>query len=131
VLASASSGAAELSREEFIDLADTIADDDIYVKDRKTLSTRSLHSDIELRLVDRDVWFLNGGFPVNFDGRVNCVAPRLIQATHTLQVGAAIQAMTTRKKGLLDLDPRVCSWVTRNFQAELQHYIGGNSSAKC
>lgn len=115
LLASASSGSAELSREEFIDLAESIADDDIYVKDRGTLKTRPIHSDIELRLVDRDVRFLNGGFPVNFDGRVNCVAPRLIQATHTLQIGAAVQAVTTRKRGVIDLDRRVCNWVTRHF----------------
>lgn len=115
VLASASSGSAELSREEFIDLADTIADDDIYVKNRTTLGTRPIHSDIEMRLVDRDVRFLNGGFPVNFDDRVNCVAPRLIQATHTLQIGAAIQAVTTKERGVVDLDRKICNWVMRNF----------------
>ena len=119
ILASASSGSAELSREEFIDLADTVPDDDIYVKDRNSLYKKSIHSDIELRLVDREVRFLNGGFPVNFDGRINSVHPRYIQATHTLQVGAALQAVaasSSKGRGLIDLDPKLCDWVCKRFK---------------
>lgn len=71
LLASASSGAAELSREEFIDLADAIPDDDIYVNQRGSLAALSIHTDLQLRVVDRDIWFLNGGFPINFEGQVN------------------------------------------------------------
>lgn len=116
VLASASSGSAELSREEFIDLAESYDGDDIYVIDRETLAERDLHSDIELQVIDKKVTFLNGGFPVNFDGRINCVPPKFIQPTHTLQIGAAIQAMTTDETGLIPLNRKLCNWVTRNFQ---------------
>lgn len=116
ILASASSGSAELSREAFIELADTHPADDIYVYDRDTLHTKPLHTDIRLRLVDRDAVFLNGGFPVNFDGAVNCVPPRFIQATHALQVGAAIEAVTTEEKGLLPLSEKLCDWVTMRYR---------------
>ena len=75
VLASASSGSSELSREQFVELADTYPDDDVFVVDGSSLASRSLHEPIDLNLVDRRVRFLNGSFPVNFDGRVNCVPP--------------------------------------------------------
>ena len=115
-MASASSGAAELSREEFIDLADSFPHDQIFVKDRKSLEKKPIHEDIEIRLVDRDVRFLNGGFPVNFTGQVNCVDPKLIQVTHTLQVGAAVQAMKASKRGLIELDQALCDFVKKYFE---------------
>ena len=119
ILASASSGSAELSREAFIELADTHPSHDIYVHERETLHSRPIHSDIVLRLVDRDVRFLNGGFPVNFDGQVNCVPPRFIQATHTLQVGAALEAMSDTTCGLIDVSDDLCQWVDRRYREML------------
>jgi hypothetical protein len=116
VLASASSGSAELSREQFVELADTHEDDDIRVLDRRTLGTRSIHDPIDIRLVDRTVRLLNGGFPVNFDGRVNCVPPNDIQVTRALMLGAAMQAITTSKRGVIALDPALCEWVERTYK---------------
>jgi S-adenosylhomocysteine hydrolase len=116
ILASASSGSAELSREGFIELADTHRADDIYVYDREDLHERSLHSSIRIHLVDRAVTFLNGGFPVNFDGAVNCVPPRFIQATHALQVGAALEARTATRQGLLPVSDDLCCWVEDRFR---------------
>jgi S-adenosylhomocysteine hydrolase len=121
ILASASSGSAELSREGFIELADSHPGDDIYVVGRQHLAGRSVHSDIQIRLVDRTVTFLNGGFPVNFDGAVNCVAPELIQATHALQVGAALEATQTSERGIVSLSPRLCDLVSKEFEA----FVGG------
>jgi S-adenosylhomocysteine hydrolase len=115
VLASASSGSAECSREEFVELADTHPSDDIEVLDRETLATRSIHDPIDMRLVDRTVRFLNGGFPVNFDGRVNCVAPERIQVTRALMVGAALQAVETGECGIVPLSDEVCAWVDRTY----------------
>ena len=112
-LVSASSGAAELSREEFIDMADAHPSDHIHIVAKPA---PTVHDDIEIKLVDRTAVFANGGFPVNFDGRVNCVHPKYIQATHTLQVGAACQAVgTDLPKGINPLDSGVCDWVTKNF----------------
>jgi S-adenosylhomocysteine hydrolase len=125
VLASASSGSAELSREAFIELADSHPGHDIYVQDRATLATRSVHSDILLHLVDRDVRFLNGGFPVNFDGRVNCVAPHLIQATHALQVGAAVEAVRATRKGILPPSQELCDWIVQRFEEQERAFAQG------
>ncbi|HKG95250.1 MAG TPA: hypothetical protein VKA84_25250 [Gemmatimonadaceae bacterium] len=121
VLASASSGSSELSREAFIELADTHGRDHIFVHDRGSLRSRSIHSDLWVRLVDRDVCFLNGGFPVNFDGAVNCVPPRFIQATHALQVGAAVEAVRTTSRGLVDVSDDLCRWVERRFAELVGH----------
>ena len=63
VLASASSGTVELSREDFIELADSSDIDDIEVL-RDGLNDEDLHCDLRIRLIDREVTFLNGGFPV-------------------------------------------------------------------
>lgn len=113
-LVSASSGAAELSREAFIDLANSHPSDNIYVIDKPG---SSIHDDIEINLVDRTVVFANGGFPINFDGGVSSVPPKFIQATHTLQIGAACQSThEDLPKGVIELNHSVCEWVTSNYE---------------
>jgi S-adenosylhomocysteine hydrolase len=118
VLASASSGSVELSREAFIELADSSRIDDIKIR-RRELDEENIHSDLQFRLVDRDVTFLNGGFPVNFDGRVNCVPTRYMQPTATMMVAGSTQALSRFSKGVVDLDPDFCAWIDREFRAEL------------
>jgi hypothetical protein len=115
VLASASSGSAELSRELFIEMADLHDEDDVSIVHRETLATRPIHSEIAIKLVDRRVRFRNGGFPINFDGGVNCVPPEQIQLTRALMVEAAIQAQETKETGLLQLRAESCRWVTNKF----------------
>lgn len=122
-LASASSGASELSREEFIDLADSFPSDLIYVKNRRKLEKSQVHSDIRIQMVDREACFLNGGFPVNFRGHANCVPFQFIQLTRTLQAGAAVQAMNTQRPGLIDLDRRFCEFVENQFQFHKQRGV--------
>jgi S-adenosylhomocysteine hydrolase len=118
VLASATSGTVELSREDFIELADAVPDDDIWI-DRKELDERRVHSDIHFHFVDRSATFLNGGFPINFDGRVNCVPPHYIQATPTMMCAASVQAVSAATTGLIELDPDFCNWLDREFRSEL------------
>ncbi|MDA0183687.1 hypothetical protein OJ997_25485 [Solirubrobacter phytolaccae] len=113
-LISASSGAAELSREEFIELADAHEHDDIRVLN-PDLARENLHATIHLQFVDREVSFLNGGFPVNFDGQVNCVAARDIQLTRALMVAAAVQALEADGPGLHPFDEAVGDWLTQRF----------------
>jgi len=121
VLASASSGTVELSRQDFIELADVSEIDDIRVM-REGLDELNVHSDLHITLVDRFVTFVNGGFPVNFDGRINCIPGRYIQPTPTMMVAAAIQAAETldnQQRGIVDLDPAFCAWVDEAFRKEL------------
>jgi hypothetical protein len=118
LLASASSGTVELSREDFIELADSNPNDDVSI-DRTGLDESCVHSDLRFHFVDRDVTFLNGGFPVNFDGRVNCVPAHYIQPTPTMMCAAAVQAVRTTRTGLVPLDPVFGRWLDAAFRAEL------------
>ena len=118
VLASATSGTVELSREDFIELADAVPDDDIWI-DRSGLDEGQVHSDVRFHFVDRDATFLNGGFPINFDGRVNCIPPHYIQPTPTMMCAAGVQAMSSTQTGLIDLDPAFSRWVEGEFRLEL------------
>lgn len=117
-LASAMSGTVELSREDFIELADSNPADDIWIES-EGLDVSRVHSDLRFHFVDREATFVNGGFPVNFDGRVNCVPAHYIQPTPTLMCAAAVQAVRSTRRGLLDLDPDFCRWLDAEFRAEL------------
>ena len=117
-LASATSGTVELSREYFIELAEASPYDDIWI-DPKGLDETNVHSNLNIHFIDREATFLNGGFPVNFDGRVNCVPAHYIQPTPTMMCAAAVQAIRSSGKGLIDLDPSFCAWLTEEFRREL------------
>jgi S-adenosylhomocysteine hydrolase len=118
VLASATSGTVELSREAFIELADSSPFDEISVE-REGLDEAGPHTDLEFHFVDRDATFVNGGFPVNFDGRVNCIPSHYIQPTPTMMCAAAVQAARTKRNGLIALDPAFCRWLDADFRTEL------------
>lgn len=118
LLASASSGTVELSREQFIELADDGADDDIWVM-RDGLDEGNVHSDLRFQFVDRSATFVNAGFPVNFDGRVNCVPAHYIQPTPTMMCAATVQAARAMVPGVQELDPTFCTWLDAEFRREL------------
>lgn len=115
VLVSASSGSVELSRREFIELADVSDIDDIWI-DRKSLNERNIHSDIHIRFPQREVVFFNAGFPANFDGRLNCVPTHYIQPTVAMMVWASIQAINVKETGLILLDNSFCNWLDTEFR---------------
>ena len=115
VLASASSGSVELSRRDFIELADESKFDDIEIE-RSKIDLNDVHSDIPIRLLDKQITVLNGGFPINFDGRVNCVPARYIQPTVAMMVMASIQAAREKRKGLVGLNGNFCKWLDAEFR---------------
>jgi S-adenosylhomocysteine hydrolase len=117
-LASATSGTVELSREAFIELADASPHDDIEIL-RAGLDEFDVHSNLHFRFIDREATFVNGGFPVNFDGRVNCVPAHYIQPTPTMMCAAAVQAAQSTAKGLIDLDHAFGCWLDAEFRSEL------------
>jgi len=128
LLASASSGAVELSRRDFVELADASDLDDIEIR-RDGLDERNLHADIEIRLVDRVVTFTNAGFPVNFDGGIKTIPSRFIQQTPVMMAAAAIQAseaISEKRTGLIELDHEYCTWIEthfRNLLGDDEHYL--------
>ena len=120
ILASASSGTVELSRQDFIELAHVSELDDISVE--QVNADQGVHSDLRIRLLDREVTFVNGGFPVNFNGTINCIPGRYIQPTPAMMVAATVQAaalLETPCTGIIDLEPEFCDWIDREFRAEL------------
>ncbi|MCZ6573362.1 MAG: hypothetical protein O7C98_09375 [Planctomycetota bacterium] len=123
VLASASSGSVELSRQDFIDLADTSEDDDIWIE-KDGLDRGRIHTDLRFRLVDREATLVNAGFPVNFDGRVNCVPTQYMQPTALMMVAASVQALSTPERGRVDLAPDFCEWVDGAFR----EFLGPDAS---
>ncbi|MEI7979513.1 MAG: hypothetical protein WCI53_11770 [Bacteroidota bacterium] len=118
ILASASSGSVELSREDFIELAISNESDDIILK-TKGLRKKNIHSDLQFQLVDREVTFLNGGFPINFDGRTNCVPSHYIQPTNVMMVEAARISTQISKKGRYKFSSSFCKWLREEFEKEL------------
>ncbi len=121
VLASASSGTVELSRQDFIEIAAISEADDIGIL-RQGLDEFDVHSNLHMNLVGRSVIFLHGGFPINFDGRVNCIPGHYIQPTPTMMVAAAVQAVKAienRQHGIVELDPAFCTWLDGAFRKEL------------
>lgn len=123
VLASASSGSVELSRKDFIEFANSSKIDDIKIL-HKEIDEDDIHSDLRLQIVDRKITFLNGGFPVNFSGRVNCVPTQYMQPTATMMVYASVQAMKaleTSKKGIFELDNKFCHWLDLEFRNWIAH----------
>ena len=78
-----------------------------------------MHSDLRFHFVDREATFVNGGFPVNFDGRVNCVPAHYIQPTPTMMCAAAVQAVHSTERGLIPLDEAFSRWLDAEFRAEL------------
>jgi predicted dinucleotide-utilizing enzyme len=113
-LVSASSGAGELSREAFLGAADASAPPD-GILGRDQLCELSPHHDLEIQLQGRRIHFLNGGFPVIFDGRINNVPPRYIQVTLALMVAGAVQAVQAEAGGLLDFDKTIVEWIESRF----------------
>ena len=99
-------------------MADANPDDDIWIE-RDGLEESAVHSNLRFHFVDREATFVNGGFPVNFDGRVNCVPAHYIQPTPTMMCAAAIQAVQTTQKGLVELDEGFSRWLDGEFRLEL------------
>jgi hypothetical protein len=77
---------------------------------------RVIHSDIPVHFPGRNVTFVNGGFPVIFSGKINCVPAKYIQPTVAMMVRAAIQAVETDRKGLIPLDEEFCKQLDKDFR---------------
>lgn len=119
LLASGSSAAVEFNRTGFIELADQLAFDEIEVVGREEAHREGIHATLTLRHEEgRTFSFLNAGFPINFDGRLECLPTRMIQPTHCLLYAAACQVLRERRPGLGALGEVVDGWI-RNRALEL------------
>jgi hypothetical protein len=115
VLASASSGAVEFNRRNVVEWAAASDLDDLRIGE---VDTSNLHCDIPIHFPNRNVTLLNGGFPANFDGRVNCIPNRYIQITMALMVQAAVQAVRADRPGIHGIDRDMSLKLVEAFYVE-------------
>jgi S-adenosylhomocysteine hydrolase len=112
VLASGSSAAVEFDRAGFVDLADYYPDDEIQIVDRDATRRTGVHADITMRLEGRrTATFVNAGFPVNFDGGMECLPVKMIQPTRCLMYAAAEQVLRQTAAGVRELDANRDDWI--------------------
>lgn len=118
VLVSASSGAIEFNRRNMIEQGLLSEFDDVWIGDVKI--DHDLHADIPIHFPGRDVTLLNGGFPINFDGRMTINKSEHIQIAMALMVEAAVMS-TTLDVGAHDkqtLNTEICIELAKMFYKE-------------
>ncbi len=130
ILVSASSGASELSRQEFIELADSSDVDDI-VFEKSKLNVKEIHSTLIFNILGKKINFLNGGFPINFDGINKGIPNKFIEPTILMMLKGSIQAidaLKNNKKGILPLDSNFAERLRFSFLKKLKEegYSFGN-----
>lgn len=115
-LASGSSAAVEFNRQGFVELADKYPDDEIEILDRKESVNHGIHADILFSQEGgKKFTFLNAGFPINFDGKMESQPPRIIQVIHTLLYSAAIQVVENYNPGVLQrINEEKDHWIFNN-----------------
>lgn len=120
LLASGSSAAVEFNRTGFIELADQYPDDEIEVLEQEQTRQEGIHATIKISQEGRKKFsFLNAGFPVNFDGKLECLPARMIQATHCLLYAAACQALKEASPGLKRIGSQSDDWIYQHALRQL------------
>jgi hypothetical protein len=77
-------------------------------------SFQIVHGDYQIETPKSSGWLFNGGFPVNFNGSVDPIAPEEIQLTRSLILAGALQAANTSgKQGLVDLDRTMDEFIVK------------------
>ena len=108
-------------RKRYLERSD---DDGVQWSLSKKIPIGALDGDVRREIIDRDetikggirsplrirnthtrrqVNFLHASFPINFDGRMECLPPWAIQATHSLLYAAGYQALESERPGFSPL----------------------------
>lgn len=75
-----------------------------------------LHATIRYRIGRKIALLVNGGYPVNFSGKLNPSPPEKMQLTPTLMAAAAVQSCRDASLGLQHLEPSTERWIISNYQ---------------
>ncbi len=115
-LVSTSSAAVEFNRKQFVDLAELYPDDEIEIVNKNEIVKNGIHTSLRIRdsAKQKQVTFINASFPVNFDGKMECLPLRYIQATHTLLYAAGYQALETIQPGLKSINSKIDNEIFAN-----------------
>jgi hypothetical protein len=127
VLVSGSSAAVEFNREKFIDLAYRNDKDDFFVVEPEKSRRLGIHAPLEMQKGDTRFSFLNAGFPVNFDGRMECLPCLVIQITHGLLLAAAKESLNSANRpGFRNLNRKDDQWFKEHGLPWIDRYGKGN-----
>lgn len=110
LLVSGSSAAVEFNREGFIDRAYAHDDDDFYVVEPERTRKKGIHAPIMIHKDNKRFSFANAGFPVNFDGGLECLPAEIIQSTHGLLLAAAAECLE-QEPGFHQLNELQDNWM--------------------
>ena len=121
MLVSGSSAAIEFNRERFIDRAYRQDMGDFFIIDPEKTRMDGIHAKINMNLDDKKFSFINAGFPVNFDGRIECIPYQIIQLTHCMLI-AASQETLGKKHGLHHLNNINDNWIYNEGLNMLKRY---------
>ncbi|MDO8538026.1 MAG: hypothetical protein Q7S21_04025 [archaeon] len=76
----------------------------------------SKNNDAHKNIFVRNIYLLNAGFPINFDGSKNSVAPEKIQLTRALIYSAVFFGLKNgNKKGIIELDKEIQTKLVSEF----------------
>jgi hypothetical protein len=121
LLVSGSSAAIEFNREKLIDLAYEDDTDDFYVIEPERTRLDGIHASVTIHKDGKRFAFLNAGFPVNFDGRLECLPDLIIQITHGLLVAASREALQSQT-GFRSLNNDDDTWLHEQGLAWIERY---------
>jgi hypothetical protein len=127
VLVSGSSAAIEFNREKFVDLAYRSEKDNFFIIEPEKTRKQGLHTPVRMSLYNRKFSFLNAGFPINFDGSVECLPSLIIQPTHGMLVAAASETFK-QKPGFSCLKNKYDKWFYEKGLKWIDKYANGASS---
>ena len=126
LLVSGSSAAIEFNRERFIDLAYRSDKDDFFILEPEKSRHLGIHAPLRLQKGDIRFSFLNAGFPVNFDGRLECLPYLVIQITHGLLLAAAQESLgSAHRPGFRNLNRQDDRWFQENGLFWIERYGAG------
>jgi hypothetical protein len=121
VLVSGSSAAIEFNREKFIDRAYKRDKDNFSIIEPEKTRNAGIHATINMQLENNKFSFLNAGFPVNFDGRLECLPYLIIQITHGMLIAAA-QETLGKQPGLHYLNHYDDDWFYKQGLQWIERY---------
>lgn len=105
------------SNTEFLALYENVDAEPVQIEWDWPSRWRHVHSNHVLPHRNKIIRVLNAGFPINFDGSVDPIAPSSIQLTRALMLAGAIQAATVKTQyGLVPLQPRYNVFLARVFR---------------